>query len=769
MKKSILLLFLLFISTGYFSFASYSIDWMHQPNILTSEGTAIARDAFDNVYTTTSTTDIYLEKRDKFGNLLWQQRSFTTVPLNYEFPSQVHVDPFGNPIVIGYRHTTSGSGRIANAIIVLKYDPSGALLFKININGSFSNYNNSTFWTKVTGQVDAVGNIYIGTAGSVTGYALQGFNVLKVDPVGNIMWVSTKNFPSATGFHFVSQLRMVDDKIGLTGVTSYSSANATTWVLDTTGADLWNAVSTGVQGKDITFDAAGNAYMLTWISISQSGDVALYKFDPLGNLVWNHTYDFGGSDLAARMEKTPDGNLAIMAYGNSTPNGSYYTDWITFLTDTAGNLLWSDRYNEHTGNDEYPGMMAVDAANNIYVTGIGGPFPGGANLGKRQMVTVKYSPNGIREWASAIDTINEYLEGIGMTVASDNSLFVIGDVNTFIVHYLDHTGSSACVFPSFITATAISDSTATISWSPVTNAYLYHLQYKTQASSIWETFSTNDTALTLSSLFPGTLYAYRVEAICNSGPTGYTNAQQFTTIGNGYCMSEGLDASHEWIDLVFIESLLNSTPDSDSGYADFTYLDVDLLAGNTYDITLSAGMDIALYSESWKVWIDFNRDGDFTGPGEEVVSYLSSQIGWETNSIHIPASAVPGQTIMRVSMKNGSQLQTPCEIFGLGEVEDYTVNIGSLTSVSLDERSEELNVVYHPESNSITIIGRQIKGADYFIQFTDITGRNIVSLHGNTQGNIEQVVSLPGLASGVYLLSLHTVNQNLVKQLPIMK
>jgi hypothetical protein len=743
--------------------ASFSIDWMKYPNMLANEGTSIARDDSDNVFTTTSTGDIFLEKRDRFGNLLWQQHSFTTIAFNYENPTQVHVDPQGNPVVVGYRHTISSDGHNANALIVLKYSAGGTILYKLIVDGSYSNFNNSHYWTKVSSQMDADGYLYIGTAGQVTGYPQQGFNVLKISPAGSIVRVSTKNFTTTTGFHFISQFRLDNNLMGVTGVTDYSSANATTWVLDTAGNDLWNAVTPGIQGKDISFDGSGNAFMLTWISPNFSGDVLLYKFDPAGNQLWSQTYDFGGSDLAARMEKTPDGNLAIMAYGTG---GSNYVDWVTFKVDTAGNLLWSDRYDEHGNNDEIPYMMAVDNQNNIYVTGIGGPFPGGNNLGKRQMVTVKYAPAGTREWASAIDTVNEYLSGTGIAIAGDNSLFVLGDVNTFIVHYLDHTGTSACSTPTGVAANSITDSTALIGWAPVTNAYLYHVQFKTAASATWETISTNQTSCLLTSLFQGTLYDYKVEAICNSGPTGYSTAQQFTTGGTGYCTSHGLDATHEWIDLVFIESLLNSTPDTDSGYADYTYLSVDLLAGNSYDITLSAGMDIALHTESWKVWIDFNQDEDFTDAGEEVVSYTSSQIGWETNTIMVPSSALTGQTIMRVSMKDGSPVQTPCEVFSLGEVEDYTVNINSLTGIVANDAQTSLTVIPHG-GNKFSVRANALSGHTYSLKVTDMLGKNISTRSGRiAKGIVLEELWLPELTSGIYMIVLETEKENIVHRIP---
>lgn len=60
---------------------------------------------------------------------------------------------------------------------------------------------------------------------------------------------------------------------------------------------------------------------------------------------------------------------------------------------------------------------------------------------------------------------------------------------------------------------------------------------------------------TLSSLVNGITYDLKVEAICNNGPTRYSPVQHFTTTGTGYCASKGLDATKEWIDLVYIGSL----------------------------------------------------------------------------------------------------------------------------------------------------------------------------------------------------------------------
>ena len=142
MKKSLLFLALLFLNTT-FTFASYSIDWMSTPDLLANTGTAIVRDANDNVYSTTSTEGtILLEKRNRFGVLQWQAISSTTIPLNYEDAVQIHVDPQGNPVVIGYRYSSS-SHRIANSLIILKYSPTGVMQYKRTIDGTYSYFSNT--------------------------------------------------------------------------------------------------------------------------------------------------------------------------------------------------------------------------------------------------------------------------------------------------------------------------------------------------------------------------------------------------------------------------------------------------------------------------------------------------------------------------------------------------------------------------------------------------------------------------------------------------
>jgi GEVED domain/Secretion system C-terminal sorting domain len=148
---------------------------------------------------------------------------------------------------------------------------------------------------------------------------------------------------------------------------------------------------------------------------------------------------------------------------------------------------------------------------------------------------------------------------------------------------------------------------------------------------------------------------------------------------NAVCRSVSDFPWHDWISEVQIGTFNNKS--DKQPLSDFTAQTVDLIRGRTVPITLTAGFAWFTYDEAWKIWIDYNQNGKFEESTEVAFSALMPKVPdgtWNQSlngAITIPSYALPGKTRMRISMKRGKTVASPCERIPFGEIEDYSVNI----------------------------------------------------------------------------------------------
>jgi Zn-dependent metalloprotease len=197
--------------------------------------------------------------------------------------------------------------------------------------------------------------------------------------------------------------------------------------------------------------------------------------------------------------------------------------------------------------------------------------------------------------------------------------------------------------------------------------------------------------------------AYRLESVYLSANSTYANARTygiqaasdlygagspeviattnaFYAVGVGsaygvlnYCASKGNSVADEYISKVQLGTI-NNTTTGGNGYSDYTSISTSLTKGASSTITITPTWPATKYNEGYAVWIDYNKNGDFSDAGELVWSKAISQTTPVSGSFTVPTSANTGATRMRVSMKYNA-IPTPCEAISYGEVEDYTVNI----------------------------------------------------------------------------------------------
>jgi len=141
-----------------------------------------------------------------------------------------------------------------------------------------------------------------------------------------------------------------------------------------------------------------------------------------------------------------------------------------------------------------------------------------------------------------------------------------------------------------------------------------------------------------------------------------------------YCHASGNNSQYEWIDQVSFGSV-NNVSGNDNGYGDYTNLSGTFAPGDQVSLSLTPGFASQSYSEYWRVWIDWNRDGDFNDSGEKV--FQDNGTSAINGSFTVPSGAASGSLRMRVTMRWDDYSAGPCCNIHYGEIEDYTIQVVS--------------------------------------------------------------------------------------------
>ncbi len=112
------------------------------------------------------------------------------------------------------------------------------------------------------------------------------------------------------------------------------------------------------------------------------------------------------------------------------------------------------------------------------------------------------------------------------------ALFAVGGARVGITTSLGctpPTTGGTCGTPSGLAAGSITSAAATLSWTAVSGASSYNVQYKLSSATTWTTVSSTSTSLALSGLSASSTYNYQVQAVC-SVLGNYSTAASFTTL-----------------------------------------------------------------------------------------------------------------------------------------------------------------------------------------------------------------------------------------------
>ena len=277
----------------------YTLQWGGQGNDIPH---GITVDAADNVYITGTTSSfanginqIFLLKYDPEGDLLFSQTWGTA---GNSYGNGVAADNLGNVYVVG---TTTAYLGVGSQIILLKYDSFGNLLFQKTVGGIQNSYGTAV-------AVDSAGDIYSSGYTYSLGHTpgISAVILLKYDPSGNLLYTTTwggKQNDVATAI-----ATDIDGNVYLTGYTkSYSVTpgvpSAFLLKFNQFGNLAFQRVWGGNRGDfgyGVAVDAAENAYVTGYTYSfgpnSQGANFFILKYDVSGTLQDTKLYGGGIPD-----------------------------------------------------------------------------------------------------------------------------------------------------------------------------------------------------------------------------------------------------------------------------------------------------------------------------------------------------------------------------------------------------------------------------------------------------------------------------------------
>ncbi len=329
-----------------------------------------------------------------------------------------------------------------------------------------------------------------------------------------------------------------------------------------------------------------------------------------------------------------------------------------------------------------------------------------------------------------------------------------------------------CEAPNTLQILETTENEIQLAWNSVlaaTNGYT--IRYRNlDTGGNWSLLNANNLNLSLLNLENCSNYEIQIRAICADGPTAYSDSFFVSTRGCGacldaeYCISMGDDSSEEWIDSLVVGEFINASGNN-GGYGDFTDLNPVFLQGETYDLKIVPGFDNMSFYDYYKVWIDFNQDGEL----DDIIE-LAFDAGVPFNqtvvdSIHIPIDAPLGNTRMRVSMKwtgltvDPDEPPTACDDdFDFGEVEDYCIEIVDIIATQNIASIHKIDVFPNPVQNDLFISIDLNENSDTRFQLFNLQGKLIQQENHflNSGQHQIQLFDVSTLASGIYFLSIKT-------------
>lgn len=326
--------------------------------------------------------------------------------------------------------------------------------------------------------------------------------------------------------------------------------------------------------------------------------------------------------------------------------------------------------------------------------------------------------------------------------------------------------AGCCTAPGLIWVENTTENSAKIAWESSSFNDSYRLRIRSAENTPWAYFEANFNDFEFQNLLACTNYQMQIQSRCDEWLTDFSPIFSFETKGCGacseasYCTATAEDATEEWIELVQIGSWSYPSGAGGNGYQNFGEDQVslpELIAESTALVSISPGFSGGLSKEYFRVFVDFNQDGDFDDDGELAFDPGFALEGPANGLIHVPAFAASGITRLRVMMKFTTPNDDPpaaCSDFDFGQVEDYCVELrldSINSSIPIEDTIWILRAYPQPAHDWVMLeFPEGVSTSDCELWATDITGRSVASLSAPVLRNSRVYLKTQDWVAGIY-------------------
>ena len=283
------------------------------------------------------------------------------------------------------------------------------------------------------------------------------------------------------------------------------------------------------------------------------------------------------------------------------------------------------------------------------------------------------------------------------------------------------TTQTVCVAPTGLSSTPGS-TTATVSWTAVTAATSYAVDYKLNSSSTWTSFSTAQTvtSASLTGLTASSLYDWRVSATCPSGTTS-TTAAQFTTTAPAACNAP---------------TGLTSTP-----------------ASTTASVSWTAASGAVSYAVDYKL----NSSSTWTSFSTAQTAVSASLTGLTASSLYdwrVTTNCTSGSSTAAAAQFTTTAASTCATAFEPNETQAAAAAITSgVTNSAAITTATDVDYFSITTTGTNNIVYNLVgpSGVDYDLTIYNSAGTSIGSSAGTTA---TETVSLSSQAAGTYYIKV---------------